>query len=436
MTVHEQTGPVFRQPGTVLTDHTFTVPLDHDRPDGEQIEVFAREVAPAGRRSGDPALPWLVYLQGGPGFGSPRPYGRESWLHRALDGYRVLLLDQRGTGRSTPASRHTLGGLGSPRAQADYLSLLRADSIVRDAELIRRRLAGDEPWSVLGQSFGGLCTVTYLSLAPEGIREALIAGGLPGLDATADDVYRVTYPIVADRNRLHYERFPMDADRARAVARHLASHEVIMPGGGRLTVPAFQSLGRMLGASRGSDTLHYLLENAFAGDVLSDAFLARAGTELSFAEAPLYALLHEACYAQGAATRWAADRIMAEFPEFDPAAAVDGDITLLFTGEMIYPWMFETDPVLRPLRDAAEELSARESWPPLYDPARLAGNEVPAAAAVYVDDMYVPRQLSLPTAQAIRGLRPWVTNEYQHDGLAASDGAVLDRLLALAGGAA
>ena len=427
---------MFRQPGTVLTDHMFTVPLDHQRPDGEQIEVFAREVAPAGRRDSDPGLPWLLYLQGGPGFGSPRPFGRESWLSRALDDYRVLLLDQRGTGRSTPASRHTLARLGSPRAQADYLSLLRADSIVADAELIRRRLTGGQPWSVLGQSFGGFCTVTYLSFAPEGIAEAFITGGLPGLGATADDVYRVTYPIVADRNRRHYERFPMDADRARAVARHLASHEVIMPGGARLTVPAFQSLGRMLGAAGGSDTLHYLLEDAFAGDVISDAFLARAAAELSFAEAPLYALVHEACYAQGTATRWAADRIMAEFGEFDPAAAVDGDITLLFTGEMIYPWMFETDPVLRPLRDAAEELAARESWPRLYDPARLAASDVPAAAAVYFDDMYVPRHLSLPTAGAIRGLRPWVTNEYQHDGLRLSNGGVLDRLIAMARGTA
>ena len=432
---------MFRQPGTVLTDHTFTVPLDHHRPEGEQIEVFAREVAPAGRRDGDPALPWLVFLQGGPGFGSPRPFGRESWLNRALDDYRVLLLDQRGTGRSTPASRHTLGRLGSPRAQADYLSHFRADSIVRDAELIRRRLTGGEPWSVLGQSFGGFCTTTYLSLAPEGIREAFLTGGLPGLDASADDVYRVTYPIVAERNRRHYERFPMDADRARAVARHLASHEVIMPGGARLTVPAFQGLGRMLGAAGGSDTLHYLLEDAFTGPagggaVISDAFLARAAAELSFAEAPLYALVHEACYAQGTATRWAADRIMAEFPAFDPAAAVDGDITLLFTGEMIYPWMFETDPVLRPLRDAAEDLAARDSWPRLYDPARLAANDVPAAAAVYFDDMYVPRELSLPTAAAIRGLRPWVTNEYEHDGLRLSNGGVLDRLIGLARGTA
>lgn len=79
----------FRHPGTVLTDRFFSVPLDHQRPDGEQIEVFAREVAAAGKADAD--LPWLLFLQGGPGFGAQRPEGRESWLDRALNDFRVLL---------------------------------------------------------------------------------------------------------------------------------------------------------------------------------------------------------------------------------------------------------------------------------------------------------------------------------------------------------
>ena len=145
----------------MLTDHTFSVPLDHDNPGGEQIEVFAREVVAAGEAPAD--LPWLVFLQGGPGFGGPRPSGRSYWLDRALSGYRVLLLDQRGTGRSTPVTRHSVAARGSARDQARYLSLFRADAIVADAEFIRRRLTGGEPWAVLGQSFGGFCTVTYLS---------------------------------------------------------------------------------------------------------------------------------------------------------------------------------------------------------------------------------------------------------------------------------
>jgi len=49
---------------------------------------------------------------------------------------------------------------------------------------------------------------------------------------------------------------------------------------------------------------------------------------------------------------------------------------LYFTGEMIYPWMIDADPVLRPLRAAADILAERDDWPPLYDPARLGVNEV------------------------------------------------------------
>jgi pimeloyl-ACP methyl ester carboxylesterase len=424
----------FRHPGTVLTDHTFRVPLDYGQPDGEQIEVFAREIVAtdqAGRAGG---LPWLLFLQGGPGNRSPRPVGRDVWLDRALREFRVLLLDQRGTGRSTPANRLSLARLGTAQAQAGYLALFRADNIIRDAERIRRELTGGAPWSVLGQSFGGFCTLTYLSLAPEGIREAFITGGLPGLDVTADDVYRVAYPRVTAKVTEHYERYPDDVAQARRIARYLASHDVRLPAGMPLTVENFQSLGRMLGMSTGSHELHYLLEDAFAAGELADEFCYQAERQLSFAPSPLYAVLHEACYAQGAATNWSAQRVRAEFPAFDPAVAVDGDDPLTFTGEMIYPWMTEHDPVLRPLREAADLLAAREAWPPLYDPVRLGANEVPVAAAIYFSDMYVDRDDSLRTAATIRGLRPWVTSEYEHDGVRVSAGKVLDRLIAMVRG--
>ncbi len=430
----------YRQPGLVLTDRTFSVPLDHAAPDGEQIEVFAREVVAPDKAAAGTDLPWLLFFQGGPGFGAPRPLGPDGWLERALASYRVLLLDQRGTGRSTPATRQTLARLGTPRAQADYLAHFRADSIVRDAELIRGRLTGGGPWSVLGQSFGGFCTVSYLSLAPEGLQEVFITGGLPGLTATADDVYRLTYPQVAAKNRAHYERYPQDVERARQIARHLesaaAGDGARLPGGGLLTVAAFQSLGRLLGASTGSATLHYLLEDAFTAGELSDSFLHQAEAHLSFAPAPLYALLHEACYAQGAATGWAAQRVRAEFGEFSPAAALARDAPLFFTGEMIYPWMLAADPVLAPLREAAELLAARGDWPALYDAGRLAAAGVPGAAAVYFHDMYVPTELSVATAAGIPGLRTWVTSEYEHDGLRVSNGRVLGHLLDLTQGRA
>ncbi|MFJ2240295.1 alpha/beta fold hydrolase [Streptomyces sp. NPDC087859] len=425
----------YRQPGVVLTDRRFTVPLDHDDPAGETIELYAREVV-----AGDKAqqnLPWLVYLQGGPGFGANRFVGRPAWLGRALKEFRVLLLDQRGTGHSTPANRQTLPLRGGPAEQAGYLTHFRADSIVRDCEAIRPRLTGGAPWTVLGQSFGGFCAVNYLSTAPEGLSAAVITGGLPSLDAHADDVYRAAFPRIERKVAAHYARYPQDIERARRIADHLLHHEVTLPNGYRLTVEAFQSLGILLGGGEGSHRLHFLLEEAFVrtpnGPALSDAFQEEVQGLLSYAGHPLYALVHEAIYGQDARpTNWSAERVRTEFPQFDAAKTLAGDGPLLFTGESVHPWMFETDPALRPLRETAELLAARTDWTPLYDSARLAANEVPVAAAVYHDDMYVDTAHSLETARSIRGLRTWVTDEFEHDGVRAGGPRVLDRLLALA----
>ena len=425
----------YRQPGVVLTDRHFTVPLDHEDPTGETIELYAREVV-AGDKAHREDLPWLLYLQGGPGFGANRFVGRQAWLDRALDEYRVLLLDQRGTGHSTPLTRQTLPLRGGPAEQAEHLTHFRADSIVRDCETIRPALTGGAPWTVLGQSFGGFCAVNYLSTAPEGLRAAVLTGGLPSLDAHADDVYRAAYPRIERKVAAHYDRYPQDVDRARRIAEHLMRHEPVLPNGYRLTAEAFQSLGITLGGSDGSHRLHFLLENAFvrtvSGHELSDAFQEEVQNSLSYAGHPLYALVHESCYGQDSRpTAWSAERVRAEFPQFDAAKTLAGDSPLLFTGESIHPWMFDCDPALRPLRDTAELLAAHTDWQPLYDPARLAANEVPVAAAVYHDDMYVDATHSLQTARAIRGLRTWVTDEFEHDGVRAGGPRVLDRLLAL-----
>ncbi|WP_200304875.1 alpha/beta fold hydrolase [Streptomyces adelaidensis] len=424
----------YRQPGVVLTDRRFAVPLDHGDPAGERIELYAREVVASDKA--DAELPWLVYLQGGPGFGANRFVGREAWLERALKEYRVLLLDQRGTGASTPANRQSLPLRGGPREQADCLAHFRADSIVRDCEAIRPEVTGGAPWAVLGQSFGGFCAVTYLSIAPEGLSTAVITGGLPTLDGHADDVYRAAYPRVERKVAAHYARYPQDVERARRIAEHLLEHEPVPHNGHRLTVEAFQSLGILLGRSDGSHRLHFLLEDAFVrtprGPALSDAFQEQVQGLLSFAGHPLYALVHEACYGRGERpTAWSAERVRGEFPQFDAAKTLTGDGPILFTGESIHPWTFDTDPALRPLRDTAEELAVRTGWAPLYDPARLAANEVPVAAAIYHDDMYVDTADSLRTARSIRGLRTWVTDEFEHDGVRAGGPRVLDRLLAL-----
>ena len=422
-----------RVPGLVLTDHEFAVPLDRARPDGPQITVYAREVVAPRKEHDD--LPWLVFLQGGPGGKSPRPTEPGDWLGRALEDYRVLLLDQRGTGRSSPATRQTLAGLGTAAAQADYLRHFRADAIVADAEHIRSRLLGPEGrWSLLGQSYGGFCVLTYLSMAPDGVREALVTGGLPPLEASIDEIYRATYRRVLDRNRRYYLRYPDDVERARSVVDHLMERDVRLPSGDPLPAARFQQLGMSFGMHDGFERLHYLLEEAFvdgpAGAELSDTFLTGVEQAVSFATNPLYAVLHEAAYCQGTASHWSAERLRAEHPQFE----VTGTEPVFFTGEMIYPWMFDADRALRPLQGAAEILASVESWPPLYDVERLRANPVPLAAAVYSDDMYVERDFSEQTARTVAGTRTWVTNEYDHDGLRVHGGTVLGHLIEMVRG--
>jgi len=97
--------------------------------------------------------------------------------------------------------------------------------------------------------------------------------------------------------------------------------------------------------------------------------------------------------------------------------------------------MFDEYAGLQPLEGAAQILAEHE-WPKLYDAERLAENDVPVAAAVYAEDMYVPREFSEETATRIPGLRTWLTNEYEHDGLRANGRRVLGRLLDLVQGRA
>ncbi|MDR6687715.1 pimeloyl-ACP methyl ester carboxylesterase [Arthrobacter sp. 1088] len=419
--------------GLVFLEHTFTLPLDHGASSvgapGRTIEVFAREVVEAEAENDD--RPYLVWFQGGPGNAADRPGIPGGWLKRALEEFRVVLLDQRGTGRSSAITHHTLPA-GNVEEQSDYLAHFRADSIVRDAELIRQALTGDRKWSVLGQSFGGFCALTYLSLAPEGLESVMITGGIPDIEADIRDIYRANYRRTIRRNEEFFTTYPMDRDRVLAIKNHLLDHEEYLPTGERLTAERFLSLGILLGTKSGFDQLHYLLEAAFSQadgkPRLTASFLTDAGAALSFAKRPLYAVLHEAIYADSNSTDWAAHEVRQEFPEFADASVTSRGESLL-TGEMIFPWQFEQDPALQPLKDVAHHLAQRTDWPSLYAPGVLARNEVPAAAVIYTEDMFVPCEGSKRTAAGIAALVPIFTDQYQHDGIRQDGAALLDQLL-------
>ena len=420
-------------PGLVLTDHVLSVPLDHSKPEGPQISVFAREVVHPAAEGKD--LPFILFLQGGPGSPSPRPMGPDGWVGELCTQFRVILLDQRGTGRSTPIHTDELEALGSPADQVEFLKHFRMDSIVADCERLRVALQGEAgQWTLLGQSFGGFCSMHYLSVAPESLREVLITGGVPGLETHIDDIYRLTYQRMEEKNLAYYARYPQDVERVQKLAAHLSANEVYLPCGSRFSVRFLQQLGMSFGMSDGFEATHYVIEGAFAhGGIeprLHYGFLRAVEDFTHFDTNPLYALLHEGCYTQANASNWSAARMQAEFPAFDPAS----DGPLFFTAEMIFPWMFEEHSALKGVAETADLIAKKADWPVLYNAERLAKNTVPIAAAVYHDDAYVPRELSLETANRVPNMRTWVTNTYEHNGLRADGARIVKRLLGMVRG--
>ncbi|MCW2849913.1 MAG: aminopeptidase [Marmoricola sp.] len=399
----------------MLTDHVLDLPLDHDHPDGETVEVFAREVAaPDGRDR-----PFLVFLQGGPGQEAPRPSSvpaAPAWLERALRDYRVLMLDQRGTGLSTPY------GAPGPDAAADAerLTHFRADAIVRDAESFRQHLGG-EKWSVLGQSFGGFCSVHYLSVAPDSLREVYFTGGLTPVGRPVDDIYATTFGTMRMLNERYHRQFPGDRERLARLLDLCDAGEVLDPQGQPVSRRLLRTIGSKLGMDGGALGVHYLLER----DHRSPAFAHDLAEMLPFnGRNPLYAVIHESSYADGVRTSWSSDRVQPD----DFA----GD-SLLLTGEHLYSWHFEDSPDLRPYAEVASIL-AEHPWPKLYDAEVLRATDIPCAAVIYADDPFVDRTFSEETAGLLPGMRRWLTDEYLHNGLRSDGARVLDRLIGLARG--
>ncbi|XP_044493632.1 proline iminopeptidase isoform X2 [Mangifera indica] len=342
------TGEWFSVPELRLRDHRFTVPLDYsiDRNASPEITVFAREVVAVGKE--EQPLPYLLFLQGGPGFECPRPTQSSGWIQKACEEFRVVLMDQRGTGLSTPLSTSSMLQLKSAENLVDYLKHFRADNIVNDAEFIRVRLDPEaRPWTILGQSYGGFCAVTYLSQAPQGLRQAFLTGGTPplGNGCTADLVYKLCFDQVILQNEKYYKRFPQDVEIVRDIVNHLAESEgggVLLPSGGILTPRVLQTLGLdALGSSSGFERLHYTLERVWdpvivpgAPKQISYYFLNAVEKWLDFDTNPLFVLMHESIYCQGASSRWAAERIMADYEgKFHPIKAAKGGRPVFFTGE-------------------------------------------------------------------------------------------------------
>ena len=416
----------FIQEGVQYRPHSFTVPLDYSDASKGELTIFAREMSLVGDNADKP---WLVFFQGGPGFPAMRPLGNSGWAKRALQEYRVLLLDQRGTGNSSVISHQTLATF-SPEQQADYLSHFRADNIVRDAEFIREQF-GVEKWAILGQSFGGFCSLTYLSLFPQSLLRSYITGGVPSILRHPDDVYNATFKRTMDKNKAFFAQFPTAQELCQKIADHLLDNDVKLPNGQRFTVEQFQQIGINFGMSDSFIATYYQLENALVEidgqATLRYEFLNAMLAEQAFQTNPIYAILHESIYCQGFASNWSAHRVRGEYDEFNYQSGKP----FYFTGEMVFPWMFDQYTCLQPLKQAAELLAAKSDWTPLYDPAQLANNKVPVSCAVYADDMFVEMDFSRETLAIVPNAKAWITNEYEHNGLRADGEHILDKLIAM-----
>lgn len=447
-----------------VTTLFFQVPLDYENPSAGSIQLYARRIIKnerpifppdddaASTNDRDVNKPYIIYLEGGPGFGNRSPSDHPLTRAAIPRGYQVLFIDHRGTGLSTPVSAAMLARLGDADAQARYLRLMRQDSTVRDCEAVRKCLTEGWPerkaaWSTFGQSYGGFITLSYLSMHPEGVREAFLTGGLAPVGKTADQVYQATFRKTAERNELYFAKFPEDAAALREIATYIESQggKVALPAGGFLTVRRLLTMGIAFGGHGGFDTVHSTL-TALKTSLDQFGFLARASlapleTFTPFDTNILYAILHEAIYCDGpnVASNWAANRVgLSQGGSSGPFAWLRPDFTLsqstgplYFSGEMIFPFHFETYPELIPLREVAEKLASYNDWPALYDVQRLRDNTVPLYAASYVEDMYVEHHLARDTSNLVKGSKVFETNVMYHNALRAKADEVMQQLFNL-----
>lgn len=431
-----QLEPYILKGSIKVIDRFFSVPVDYAKPDGPHIRIFVRNLIPlddakgSGTDAAESDLPYLLYLQGGPGFGVDLSLSVDlgNALHKKK--YQTLWLDPRGTGLSTPITADIFQTKQmDDEAIAKYLKHFRADNIVRDCETIRHFLLDGKKdpearkWTIFGQSFGGFCAATYLSFHSDGLKEVFITGGIPPMVDSPDAVYEALVLKVEERNQVYYAKYPQDVRNVRRILNFLEDNNVVFPNGGNLTVSRWLQLGVNFGSHGGIDRVHQLVFRAITDldtfGKLSYGLLNSVQSAQSFDTNPIYAVLHEPIYCQGRMAGWSAHRVIQKNDRFiwGKVKLMSDNVPIYFTGEMIFPDMFQDYHHLRPLQGAAELLACDEDWPMLYDKEALKKNKVKVNAATYYDDMYVDFGLVQQAASVIGNVEQLITNQSFHDGI-------------------
>jgi proline iminopeptidase len=152
-------------------------PYDHGMLDvGDGSRVYWET---CGNQRGKPAL----VLHGGPGSGASPSF------RRLFDpaAYRIVLLDQRGCGRSTPPAS----------AYETDMSVNTTAHLLADLDLLRRHLE-IERWLVWGVSWGSVLGLRYAQTRPGAVTEMVLTGVATGSDAEVELLTRGLGTIFPD----------------------------------------------------------------------------------------------------------------------------------------------------------------------------------------------------------------------------------------------
>ena len=147
-----------------------------------EIEPYERGMLDVGdgnraywETSGNPAGKAAVVFHGGPGSGTS-PGQRRYFDPKA---YRIVLFDQRGSGRSTPHA-------SEPGVD---LSVNTTQHLLRDIEQLRAHLGIDD-WLVFGGSWGSTLALAYAEAHSDRVSELMLWGVTTGRYSETDWIFR------------------------------------------------------------------------------------------------------------------------------------------------------------------------------------------------------------------------------------------------------
>jgi pimeloyl-ACP methyl ester carboxylesterase len=173
-----------------------TVPLDYAEPDAIQLELSVMLFE--GDGNGEPA----IYLEGGPGgSGSSTIEGMFPYFEALLVERDLVILDQRGTGRSDPLlhcpdmERAFRGELSDDEQRGNLVAELRtcaaefreqgieprhfsSHANAADVEQLRQALGYDR-WHVFGVSYGTRLALDVMRYFPEGVASIVLDSTVP-----------------------------------------------------------------------------------------------------------------------------------------------------------------------------------------------------------------------------------------------------------------